>query len=160
MTKKYTLNPNCKNCLILYSLLKQKSEVEETLKCAIKMTRLGIWEWNLITNQVALSDEVFEITGYKKTDFNDDFDYIFTTLIHPQSQELLEASIAIALETGIVPQEEYRILGLRDTPCWVRINGEIIYDDQGQKIKLIGTILDVTMDYLEKTHLANDLNFF
>ncbi|GAU75875.1 GGDEF domain-containing protein [Fusibacter sp. 3D3] len=160
MTKKYTLNPNCKSCRVLNALLKQKCEIEETLKCAIKMTKLGIWEWNLITNQVTLSDEVFEITGYKKEDFNDDFDYIFTTLIHPQSQQLLNESIAIALKNGILPQEEYRILNLKNTPCWVRINGEVIYDDQGQKIKLIGTILDVTTDYMAKSTLSNDLSFF
>ncbi len=160
MTKKYTLNPNCENCLELNSLLKQKGEVEETLKCAIKMTKLGIWEWHLVTNQVNLSDEVFEITGYKRSDFNGDFDYIFTTLIHPESKLLLENSIAIALETGIVPQEEYRIIRLDENPCWVRINGEIIYDDQGQKVKLIGTIRDVTTDYLTKSLLSNDLSFF
>ncbi|MBF4696029.1 PAS domain-containing protein [Fusibacter ferrireducens] len=160
MKKKYTSNPNCESDPVLTDLLKEKSELSETLKYAIKIIKLGIWEWDLATNQVTLSDEVFEITGCTRTDFNYDFDHIFTTFIHPQFQELLETSIAIALKTGVVPQEDYRVLSATNAPCWVRVNGRIIYDDQGHKIKMMGTMLDVTNDYSAKTELSRYLNFF
>ncbi len=160
MSEKYKLNPECENCIMLNSILNKISEVEETIRCAVKITKLGIWQWDLITNKTYLSDEIFEITGHKKEDFEDNFDYVYNKMFHPQSQALLEKSIRTALETGIVPQEEFQILTITGQPCWVRINGEIIYDEKGNKVKMIGTVLDVTEDYNIKTDLLTDLSFF
>lgn len=160
MTEKYKLNPKCKNCLLLNSILSQKSEIEETLQCAVRITKLGIWSWDLITNKVYLSDEIFRITGHNKEAYDGNFEYVFNKIIHPQSRDLLQTSIEKAFESGLVPQEEYRVLNASDIPCWVRLNGEIIYDENGQRIKMIGTLLDVTEDYVIKSDLTSDLSFF
>jgi len=160
MNKWHKIEPKCDNCLLYQSFLKEQSEIEETLKCALNITRMGIWEWNLQTQHVDLSEEIFNIIGRDPAEFDNTFEYVLNNYIHPQSQTMLQGAVESSLGTGVVPQLEYRVAHPELEWCWVRINGEIIYEDNGTPLKMIGTILDITNDVSVKHELKTALSFF
>ncbi len=73
---------------------------------------------------------------------------------------MLQKSVESSLSTGVVPQLEYRVAHPELEWCWVRINGEIIYEENGTPLKMIGTILDITNDVSVKHELKTALSFF
>ncbi len=91
MNKWHNIQPKCENCELYQSFLKEQSEVEETLKCALNITRMGIWEWNLLTQYVDLSEEIFNIIGRDSTEFDNTFEFVLNHYIHPQSQVMLQS---------------------------------------------------------------------
>ncbi len=132
----------------------------EQLRCALKITRLGIWRWDLKTQQIALSKELFNITGINSEYFDGTIDYIANEIIHPESKEYFKQAIQADLKSLKVETRDFRINHPDIKDCWVKINGKILFDKNGDPTQMIGTVLDITEDYLYRHYLKSELLFF
>jgi PAS domain-containing protein len=62
-----------------YNLLK---ESEGSLAEAQRIAHIGNWEWNIITNKIYLSDEVYRIYGFNPQEFEATYN-LFLSCLHP-----------------------------------------------------------------------------
>jgi len=144
----------------LKKILRNKLEIEEKLRCALEISNLGIWEWNLKTNFVTLSDEIFDITGFDKRKFNNSMPQIIDEIIHDSSKIKFKNSINLASGKGIISNKTYRINNKEKKQCWVKVYSRLLLDENGNPLKIVGTLMDVTEEVLIKKDLSYNLRFF
>jgi diguanylate cyclase (GGDEF)-like protein/PAS domain S-box-containing protein len=131
---------------------------EERLVLALNGTGEGVWDWRMDENSVTFSAKWKEIMGASG---NPDgaTPKIWTSRIHPDDN----AHVRRCIERYLAGNEplytcEYRIR--RFTGDWIRVRSRgsvVARDAQGQPLRMIGTITDITEAYrmrqaLEKSH--------
>lgn len=147
------------NCTSFNDAIKNGEHMNEQYKCAMKMASIGLWEWLLETDDVLLSDEIFELTSLEQENFDGKITYIVGKLIHLEDRVKFMKSMALVRRQGIVRNLVYRINHRDKEECWVKFESQLIKDDEGKVIKLIGTIQEVTESYKEKIDTEHRLAF-
>ena len=129
--------------LIERSLVDDKLlESEAHLKNAERIARVGHWEWDLQSNRVSGSEEMYRIFG-KPPDFAPSYDTFLNDLV-PADRERVEKLIQDSLRRNVGHTIEYQIVhpdgDLRTVSCiW-----EVSLDREGAPARIIGTCQDVT----------------
>lgn len=114
---------------------------EARQKLAIDAANMGTFEWDFADNRFIYSDRLARIFGYTETvGLNNDS---FSSLIHPDDRAARIQAHKDAAANGILFYE-LRFVWPDGSLHWIRLNGKTIYDDDGQPVKMYGTVLDVT----------------
>lgn len=142
------------------SLKESTSQTIEDLNRAIDITALGMWEWSLEKDLVFLSDEAYKIIGLKAENFDHAMTYIVGKVVHPESRMNFMKAMAQVRREGSVNNDVYRVSHPTKEMCWVKCFSRVILDDQDKPIKVIGTFLEVTEEYVTKQTLEKELSFF
>jgi len=85
----------------------QKSEAKLTK--AQRIAHIGNWEWNLVTNKIFLSDEIYKIIGISSNRINLNPDFFFG-LIHPEDIKYVRAKVYDAIKSKESYFLQYRII--------------------------------------------------
>jgi len=110
---------------------------------AEKLAHIGIFEWDIRTNEVTWSEGLYHIYGLQPREFGASFE-AFLERIHPKHRERVRQIIETAFTNGkpfemeeliVRPNGEQRVLFTR---------GEVIHDDNHSPIRLIGVCQDIT----------------
>ena len=72
------------------------------------MAHIGNWNWNLVTDEVYWSDEVYRIFGRKPQEFGVTYDE-FLSYIHPDDRDYVNNAVKKALN-GKPINIDYRII--------------------------------------------------
>jgi len=140
----YLEYPKCKK--MRYAAIKTDATQDpesNLVERAVARAGLGIWDANLVTKELTVSDEMIELLGLlpsSKLDLN-----LFESLIHPddivwvleEREKHLAADSRYTLEYRIVRPIDKAVI-------WINITGEMIKDSKGVTYRGIGTCLDVT----------------
>ena len=118
-----------------------KSDVH--LRMAQRIGKLGSWEFELLTGEISWSEEVFRIYGRDPAMDAPTYEKL-QQYIHPEDWEHFDQTLQTAIALVQPYDLEYRIRHPDGSLGYVISRAEIICDDLGQPIQLIGTILDVT----------------
>ncbi|MCB0197356.1 MAG: response regulator [Anaerolineae bacterium] len=116
---------------------------ERNLADAQRIAHLGSWEWNVQTGETLWSDEFFRICGVEPQSFVPSYD-TGMKFIHPDDRESAAEVVQASLEAGEAYHIEKRLLRPDGTVRLVLTEGEMMYDDDGQPLLLLGTMLDIT----------------
>jgi diguanylate cyclase (GGDEF)-like protein/PAS domain S-box-containing protein len=119
----------------------QKSE--ENLAEAQRMARLGSWEWNTKTGEVSWSEEVFRIYGIVPDEFVPTLDKLME-VVHPDDQELVTKRVRAALRENEPYDFEHRIVRPDGEVRVVHRRAEVVFDEEGEPLRIIGTVHDIT----------------
>lgn len=116
---------------------------EESLKRAQAVAHMGSWDWNIVTNDLAWSDEICRIFGLQPQEFGATYD-AFLARIHPEDRE----TVTKAVDTAIKEKKPYSIERRVSRPDGsIRIvheRGETSYGPDGAPVRMIGTVQDIT----------------
>ncbi|MBN2119051.1 MAG: GAF domain-containing protein [Anaerolineales bacterium] len=118
-------------------------ESENRLILALSGAQMSVWEWNLQTNQILWSPEIFEITGVKESGFGGRFES-FTHLIHRDDISHVMAAAQKAMTERTLFAEEFRIIRPDGEVRWLSNLGHAEYDATRDHLRLIGTVQDIT----------------
>ncbi|WP_066496230.1 diguanylate cyclase [Abyssisolibacter fermentans] len=132
---------------------------EKSLKRAQKIARIGSWEWNFITDESDISDEMYRIFGINKKLKQINFKMFIKNCAHPEYRHVLEESTDRIIESGKEETIEYKIVRASGEERWVRGEASLVYDEEGKPFKLAGTVQDITDQKLAKKALQENLKF-
>ena len=104
---------------------------------------LGTWVWDVKHNHVAWSDELYRILGYDPSRDEATVENFFAA-VHPRDLPRVQATSSNAATTGQTPTVHCRIVQPGGAVRLVRLDGLAVYDDAGNLVRLIGTVLDTT----------------
>lgn len=128
----------------------ERQQVEERLRksdahlqAAQRIAKLGSWEFDIKTEVIYWSDEVFRIFGRDPTAGMPTFDEL-QKLYHPEDQLHHNQTVQRGLETGQPYDLECRAYRPDGTLVYIQARGEPVFDSTGQLVQLVGTILDIT----------------
>ncbi|BCL33776.1 PAS domain S-box protein [Nostoc sp. MS1] len=116
---------------------------EARLKLALESANMGIWDWNILTDEAVWSANMGSLYGLPNTTLNPNFQS-FLKLIHPQDREAFQQSITNIIEQGGQFTVEYRTVWPDGSIHWLCGKGQVYYNDSGQAIRMIGTTRDIT----------------
>ncbi|HEY1014957.1 MAG TPA: PAS domain S-box protein [Herpetosiphonaceae bacterium] len=118
---------------------------EERLRLALESADVGTWDFRPLTGRLTWDARCKQLFGLPP---DAEIDYgVFLSGLHPDDRELTDQVVQAALDpaTGGGYAIEYRTVGLRDgVERWIAANGQGFFDDAGQAVRFIGTVLDIT----------------
>jgi PAS domain S-box-containing protein len=121
------------------ALLEQRTLLAE----AQKVAGLGSWEWEPGNGRMSWSEELYRIYGVATREPPPSLE-AFLERVHPADRVLTATVIARALAEGRGFTHEERIVRPDGGERIVRTHGEIVRDEKGRVVKLVGACLDVT----------------
>ncbi|WP_405384587.1 PAS domain-containing protein [Maribacter sp. LLG6340-A2] len=118
-------------------------EITERLKITTQTAQIGLWDFNLETNELVWDDAMFQIFGIEENEFSGTFED-WESSIHPEDREkALEASNkSITGDKDF--DEEFRIVLKDGSVKHIRGTSKTIKDYNGKPIKLTGANWDIT----------------
>ena len=119
--------------------------VEHQLAVAQQITHIGSWEWDLATNLVSWSDELYRIYGFEPKSQEITFEF-FVSRLHPEDRARVQGAVGQALERGTRFAYPERIVRPDGSIRELNTVGEVARDGTGRAVGLIGTCRDVTDD--------------
>ncbi len=131
---------------------KALTESRSRLARAQNIAQIGSCDWNLVTNEMAWSDEGYRILGFSPKSVNIDYDF-FLNLVHPNDKEKIEQAIVACLSDDVPYKIVHRIIMPEGTEKVVEAIGEVIRTKAGDPIKMVGTIQDVTLHWKRERDL-------
>ncbi|MBN2684631.1 MAG: PAS domain S-box protein [Pontiellaceae bacterium] len=136
-------------------LMRALSEREASLKEAQRIAHMGSWVYDLQTDSLNWSEEVYQIYGVDPEVFEPSFESAIG-VVHPDDQEKVVSSYKESLEAGTVHEIDHRIVWSDGTVRYVheRYVHECAAD--GSPVRSAGTVQDVTdrMEASEKVKLS------
>jgi PAS domain S-box-containing protein len=129
-------------------------EREERYELAVSGTNDGLWDWNLITNEVYFSPSWMRILGYEK----EALPYHYSTWadnVHPDEieQALRDINDHLQGKTDVY-QNTHRLKHHDGHYIWIAAKGKCIHDEQGKPYRLVGTITDITEKKIAEQQLT------
>ncbi|MCB8943505.1 MAG: PAS domain S-box protein [Ardenticatenaceae bacterium] len=119
-------------------------ELQNILAEAESVAQIGSWQWDLQTQKVTWSDEMFVLFGMNPKGFDGDLTQIINTRIHPDDLEAVNRANLAVLEGHNPVPLEYRIVLPDGTERIVWAEGRLTYDPSGQPATVIGYVQDIT----------------
>jgi len=116
---------------------------EETLKRAQAVAHMGSWQWDIATNELQWSREVFNIYGLDPETCTPDYS-IVTDAMHPDSREEFQAAIEATLKGEAPFEMDYSLVRPDGEVRTVHTKGEVLFDEAGQPLQMLGTVYDIT----------------
>ncbi len=118
-------------------------KVSNSLNKAQEIAHVGNWEWDMKTNNLWWSDEIYRIFGLLPQAFEATYPG-FLQHIYPDDRDKVENAVKEALENNADYHIEHRILRLDGTVRHVLEEGEIQTDENGMPNKMSGIVFDIT----------------
>jgi len=118
-------------------------ESERRLAEAQRIAHLGHWVWNTRTGRVWWSDEVYNIFGIEKSDFDNTYEG-FLERVHPDDRKTVETSVAEALGGDSPYAVDHRIVLPDGTVRIVHERAVLKRDERTGAAVMVGTVQDVT----------------
>jgi len=125
---------------------RQLGESEARFEVAMQASQDGLWEWNILTDEVYFTPRWYEILGYSREDQSlpaPTFK-LWEERIHPDDHERVMSVLVSHLEKRTLYSVEYRHRHRSGEYRWQHARGLAIFDENGKPTKMVGTISDIT----------------
>jgi PAS domain S-box-containing protein len=122
---------------------KSLKESEAGLAEAQKMANIGNWDWNLVTEKVYWSEELYRIFGRNPEEGAPSYNELLS-YVHPEDREYVDKSIREGLNDKPKYSIDYRIMLDNGEERKVRAKAEVIFDEQNVPIRVKGINQDIT----------------
>jgi PAS domain S-box-containing protein len=131
----------------------------DNLNEAQKLAQIGHWELDLTTNSLFWSDEVFRIFGLEPQEFEATYE-AFLEHIHPDDHELVNHTYLESIKNKSAYRIRHRVITKDNQLKHVEERCIHKYDDNGDIVKSIGTIHDLTKQVKNEAELNIASNVF
>lgn len=117
---------------------------EDSLSEAQRIAHLGNWNWNIITDKLLWSDEIYRIFGLEPQEFGATYE-AFLESVHPDDRELVNQAVNESLaDSNKQYSIDHRVVRPDGSQRIVHERGEVTFDKGGKAIRMIGTVHDIT----------------
>lgn len=119
----------------------QLRESEGRLQLALQASATGVWDWNLLTDEVTWSGHIHPIFGVESFEGTRE---AFSRQVHPEDADRLWRLVNHSITEHVPLEAEFRIIRPSGEVRWVNNFGKAEYDGTGKAISLLGTVSDIT----------------
>ena len=134
-------------------------QISTRLELAVRAGGIGVWDLDIVTNELFWDDRMFQLYGIKRENFSHAYDS-WLAGVHPDDLKRCDDDIILAIKGEKEFDTEFRL-------CWpdgsvhnIRANGLVIRDQAGKPLHMIGTNWDITeQKKLEEKLKSSEINF-
>lgn len=124
-----------------------RKQIEQHLKKAQQIAKMGSWEWDIVTNHLSWSENIFHIFGLSFSEFGATYD-AFLNSVHPDDKDFVVESVNDALYKNKPYSIDHRIVHPDGTLRIVHEQGEVTFDQDKKPVMMLGTVQDITEEWL------------
>lgn len=117
---------------------------EALLREAQATASLGCWEHDLITNQTVWTEELYHIHGRDLKLPPPTSEELINQVVHPEDLPLYHEQLIQSFQTGQPFACDFRIIRSDQEFRWVTAKGEPVFNQQGQVIRYVGIVMDIS----------------
>ncbi len=107
------------------------------LHIALEVGQMGSWDWDIESNTLHCSANLEAALGFAPGSFKASYES-FLELVHSQDRALVDQEVKRALEEGTDYKIEFRVVLPDGSLRWMKIHGQVLYDDAGKPVRMIG----------------------
>ena len=134
-----------------------KNKYKEQLDTLQKLAHIGLWEFDLSTQTLNCSDEIYSIFELDKTKFNPTYENFFN-LVHPDDKQVIRDIYINSLQTKKKFKIIHRVLMPDERIKYVEQSGNTIFDEKGNPLVSSGTVQDITELSMAKIESESEHN--
>jgi PAS domain S-box-containing protein len=131
--------------------------IQNRLEESQKIAHIGTWDWNIETNDLYWSDEIYRIFELDPKVFTPSYTS-FLEIIHQEDRQLLEKAVNYAIEHKSPYELIHRLETQPGKIKFVIENGFCQYDENGKATRMLGTVRDITESEYTKKRLEEAQN--
>ena len=119
-------------------------ESEGRMRLLVQASNVGLWDWNLLTNEVYFSPEWKQQLGYSDDELPNRYEE-WESRLHPDDlAHTLAAENDVRAGRRREHDIEFRLRHKDGTWRWIMSRAELLLDAAGQPIRLMGCHVDIT----------------
>ena len=116
---------------------------QDRLLEAQRVAGVGSWEWEIGTDRVWWSEELYRLYGLDHETFRASYGG-FLERVHPDDRDKVNALIAGVIENGQPIRFEHRVIRPDGTIVTMEAHGHVIRDESGLLVRMAGTGQDIS----------------
>ncbi len=110
---------------------------------AVQGANDGIWDWDLLTDEVYFSPKWLAQLGYQEGEIESSFE-TFLQLLHTKDHAKVHEALRLHLEEHMPYDLELRMRHKTGVWRWIRVRGQAIWDESGKPMRMAGSHTDIT----------------
>lgn len=127
---------------------------QESLEMALEASEVGIWDWDMQSNETYFSRGWVNMLGYEMGDLANTFE-AWKNLIHPDDFDHVQQALQKHIDRGDPYEVEHRLKTRTGGWRWVLTRGSIIERDlKGAPSRMVGTHRDITQAKMMRQALS------
>lgn len=122
----------------------QLREAQTRLELAVRTSGLGLWDWDIVHDRAFVSPEWKSRFDFDESELTDAFS-LWKSRLHPEDREAAVARLEAFL-AGSTPEyhSEARVRGNDGVYRWVSSRAQLLRDDHGRPLRMLGCHFDIT----------------
>lgn len=134
-------------------------DIHHTMTCEAPLktdqlhpTTIGFFDWDILNDRVHADASFAKAYSVKPTKARDGAPLAhYMRAVHSDDREYLMQAIDTAIEQRTPFNAEYRLVNRAGkTSRHVRATGQVIYDRRGRALRMPGTVIDITAQWLRR----------
>lgn len=118
-------------------------EIEKRLRPALDAADITIWDWDILTDEIKWFGSLETRLGSAPGSFSGSYKD-FLALVHLEDREHIRRSALRSVSEGKEYYTEFRFVGQDGSIRWISSKGQIIFDDSGRPVHMVGVDRDIT----------------
>ncbi len=143
-------SPQSEHFIAIFDVITERKQSELALDIANKRWSLAqraavacAWYWEIGTNAIYWSDELYELFGLEPQKKEASFE-TWRELLHSEDRQQAKQRLSQAISDHLPLNSEYRIITPNGQLRWIRALGDTDYDEQGMARNMTGICIDIT----------------
>ena len=117
----------------------------ELLEQSQRLAHIGSWELDLVRDKLVWSDEIYRIFEIDPKAFEASYEF-FLKLVHPDDRQMVDSEYTKSVNNKIPYDIVHRLLLQDGRIKYVNEIGETYYDDEGNAVRSVGSVRDITRE--------------
>lgn len=128
---------------LLRKEIEWRQRIQERLELAQQAGKIGTFEWNIQSNEIAWTAELEALYGLEPGGFDGKYNDWIQTL-HADDRLKTEQELWQAVKRGQGLDAEFRIVWPDDQIRWIAVKSSLFQDLEGKPLRMIGIHMDIT----------------
>lgn len=141
-----------KGCVVVFRDTTAEREVQQRqesltnrLELATKAGKIGVWDWDVVKNELVWDDMMYKLYGIKKEDFSGAYE-AWQNGLHPDDKKRGDEEIKLALEGKKAFDTSFRVIWPDKSVHDIRAFGFVQRDEKRRPIKMTGVNWEITQE--------------
>lgn len=120
-----------------------RKEAEDRLVKGARFANVGLWDWNIVTDELYWSDRIGSMFGYTEEKLETSYEN-FLQAVHPDDRNLVIDAVNNCVENGAEYNIEHRVVWPDGSVHWMHESGDVVRAEDGAALNMLGVVRDIT----------------
>jgi len=115
----------------------------ERLQLAAEASGVGVWDYDLVTGEVAWDDSMYALYGIDRASVSSSYE-VWHNSVLPEDQLEVDAALKASIDQGVPYTPRFHIRRGDGTLRCIQARARLYFDAAGKPVRLVGTNEDIT----------------